>query len=109
MCLQEFVDVSPPQRNWKGIAISLLVIVAVCSLITMSVVVLTPAELPGSSKSRLTVADLYKPEFTVHDPEATWVSDSEVVYRNRDGHVIKFNFASNETEVILTNSTFVCF
>uniref|UniRef100_A0A8D0B2R5 Inactive dipeptidyl peptidase 10-like n=1 Tax=Sander lucioperca TaxID=283035 RepID=A0A8D0B2R5_SANLU len=99
----------PPQRNWKGIAISLLVIVAVCSLITMSVVVLTPAELPGNSKTRLTVADLYKPEFSVHDPEATWLSDSEVVYRNRDGHVIKFNFASNETEVILTNSTFVAF
>ncbi|XP_075950574.1 inactive dipeptidyl peptidase 10-like [Anarhichas minor] len=106
---KEFVDVSPPQRNWKGIAISLLVIVVVCSLITMSVVVLTPAELPSSGQSRLTVADLYKPEFSVHDPEAKWISDSEVVYRNRDGHVIKFNFASNETEVILTNSTFVAF
>ncbi|KAM7365707.1 hypothetical protein PAMP_016621 [Pampus punctatissimus] len=106
---EEFVDVSPPQRNWKGIAISLLVIVVVCSLITMSVVVLTPSELPGSSKSRLTVADLHKPEFSVHDPEATWISDSEVVYRNRDGHVIKFNFALNETEVILSNSTFVAF
>uniref|UniRef100_A0A671YEJ8 Inactive dipeptidyl peptidase 10-like n=1 Tax=Sparus aurata TaxID=8175 RepID=A0A671YEJ8_SPAAU len=107
--LGEFVDVSPPQRNWKGIAISLLVIVVVCSLITMSVVVLTPVELPGSSKSKLTVADLYKPEFSVHDPEATWISDSEVVYRNRDGHVIKFNFELNETEVILSNSTFVAF
>ncbi|XP_059183662.1 inactive dipeptidyl peptidase 10-like isoform X2 [Centropristis striata] len=106
---EEFVDVSPPQRNWKGIAISLLVIVAVCSLITMSVVVLTPAELPGSSKSRLTVSDLYRPEFRVHDPEATWVSDWEVVYRNRDGHVIKFNFNTNETEVIVTNNTFAAF
>ncbi|KAG7236160.1 hypothetical protein INR49_001270 [Caranx melampygus] len=106
---EEFVDVSPPQRNWKGIAISLLVIVVVCSLITMSVVVLTPVEVPGSSKSRLTVADLYKPEFSVHDPEAMWISDSEVVYRNRDGHVIKFNFISNETEVILSNTTFVAF
>ncbi|XP_067356170.1 inactive dipeptidyl peptidase 10-like isoform X2 [Channa argus] len=106
---KEFVDVSPPQRNWKGIAISLLVIVVVCSLITMSVVVLTPVELPGSSRSRLTVADLFKPEFSVHDPEATWISDSEVVYRNRDGHVIKFNFVLNETEVIVSNSTFVSF
>ncbi|XP_069554424.1 inactive dipeptidyl peptidase 10-like isoform X2 [Brachyistius frenatus] len=106
---EEFVDVSPPQRNWKGIAISLLVIVVVCSLITMSVVVLTPAELPSSSRSKLTVADLYKPEFSAHDPEDTWISDSEVVYRNRDGHVIKFDFVLNETEVILSNSTFVAF
>uniref|UniRef100_A0A8P4GMQ5 Inactive dipeptidyl peptidase 10 n=1 Tax=Dicentrarchus labrax TaxID=13489 RepID=A0A8P4GMQ5_DICLA len=75
----------------------------------MSVVVLTPVELPDNSRSRLTVADLYKPEFSVHDPEATWISDSEVVYKNRDGHVIKFNFALNETEVILSNSTFVAF
>ncbi|XP_028988707.1 inactive dipeptidyl peptidase 10-like isoform X2 [Betta splendens] len=107
--LEEFVDVSPPQRNWKGIAISLLVIVVVCSLITLSVVVLTPVELPESSRSRLIVTDLYKSEFSVHDPEATWISDSEVVYRNRDGHVIKFNFDLNETEVLLSNSTFVAF
>ncbi|KAM4601751.1 inactive dipeptidyl peptidase 10-like [Polymixia lowei] len=107
--VKEFVDVSPPQRNWKGIAISLLVIVAVCSLITMSVVVLTPAEVPGSGRSRLTVADLFKPEFSVHDPEAKWISDSEVVYQNSDGHVIKFNFVLNETEVVLRNHTFVAF
>ncbi|XP_056157005.1 inactive dipeptidyl peptidase 10-like [Lampris incognitus] len=106
---EDFVDVSPPQRNWRGIAISLLVIVVVCSLISMSVVVLTPAEVPGSGKSRLTVADLFKPEFSVHDPEPTWISDAEVVFRNSDGHVIKFNFVLNETEVILNNSTFVAF
>uniref|UniRef100_A0A3Q2ZJ38 Inactive dipeptidyl peptidase 10-like n=1 Tax=Hippocampus comes TaxID=109280 RepID=A0A3Q2ZJ38_HIPCM len=106
---QEFVDISTPQRNWKGIAISLLVIVAVCSLITMSVVVLTPADHPASVKSPLTVDDLYSSEFTVHDPEVTWISDSEVVYRNRDNHVVKFDFTRNETQVLLSNTTFVAF
>uniref|UniRef100_A0AAY5JWT6 Dipeptidyl peptidase like 10 n=1 Tax=Esox lucius TaxID=8010 RepID=A0AAY5JWT6_ESOLU len=93
--------------NYKGIAISLLVIVAVCSLITMSVFVLTPV--PGAANSRLTVWDLFKPEFAVHDPKARWIGDAEVLYRNRDGHVIKFNFALNETDIILRNSTFVAF
>ncbi|XP_047211579.1 inactive dipeptidyl peptidase 10-like isoform X2 [Girardinichthys multiradiatus] len=106
---EEFVDVSPPQRNWKGIAISLLVIMVVCSLITLSVVVLTPTDPPDTSKSKLTVADLFKPEFQIHDPEARWINDLEVVYRNRDGHVVTFNFVLNETEVILKNTTFVSF
>uniref|UniRef100_A0A3Q2GK11 Dipeptidylpeptidase IV N-terminal domain-containing protein n=1 Tax=Cyprinodon variegatus TaxID=28743 RepID=A0A3Q2GK11_CYPVA len=102
-------QLSPPQRNWKGIAISLLVIVVVCSLITLSVVVLTPSDALESSKFKLTVEDLFKPEFQIHDPQARWINDSEVVYRNGDGHVVKFNFVLNETEIILANSTFVSF
>ncbi|KAI9534949.1 hypothetical protein NQZ68_006252 [Dissostichus eleginoides] len=34
---------------------------------------------------------------------------SEVIYRNSDGHVIKFNILTNESEIVLTNTTFINF
>ncbi|KAM4561757.1 inactive dipeptidyl peptidase 10-like [Fundulus diaphanus] len=98
-----------PDRNWKGIGISLLVIAVILSFIGLSIVLLSKGGSGNTFGSPLTLDDLFQRNFQIHDPEAKWISAEEVLFRSWDGDVFKVNVDDNETELLLRNTTFATF
>ncbi|XP_073326603.1 inactive dipeptidyl peptidase 10 [Pagrus major] len=94
-----------PPRNWKGIGIAMVVILAVMSLVILSVILLTPDESHLLLRSHLTMEDLESEEFKVHDPCVAWLNENEVAVRTREGHVLSFSLNSNLTTALLDNSS----
>ncbi|KAG8000792.1 Inactive dipeptidyl peptidase 10, partial [Nibea albiflora] len=69
-------DIGPigQDKNWKGIGISLLVIVLVLSLIGLSIILLSKDDLGKNTGSQLTLDDLFQRNFQIHEPDAKWIS-----------------------------------
>uniref|UniRef100_A0A8C7VRK7 Uncharacterized protein n=1 Tax=Oncorhynchus mykiss TaxID=8022 RepID=A0A8C7VRK7_ONCMY len=69
-----------PDRNWKGIAISLLVIMVILSLIGLTSCHFFTDDGAKSLGTQLTLDDLFQREFQVHDPDAKWINGMFMQY-----------------------------
>ncbi|KAM8864039.1 inactive dipeptidyl peptidase 10 isoform 1-T1 [Spinachia spinachia] len=94
-----------PPRNWKGIGIAVVVILAVMSMVILSVILLTPDESQLLLRSHVTMEDLERDEFKVHNPCAAWLNENEVALRTREGQVLSFTLNSNITSTLVDNSS----
>ncbi|XP_036804317.1 inactive dipeptidyl peptidase 10 [Oncorhynchus mykiss] len=93
-----------PPRNWRGIGIALMVILMIISLVILSVIMLTPDDSLLLQRSCLTLEDLDKDNFKVHDAHVTWLNDDEVAFRTREGHILKHSLSENLTIALLGGS-----
>ncbi|GLG95165.1 Venom dipeptidyl peptidase 4 [Gryllus bimaculatus] len=104
---QELVSSNPNQRNWRGIMIALLVIVAVLALIVTSVVLLTPPdEGPRVRGRRFRLGDILGPELAALRFNGSWVSGEELLFRDQWGGISLLNAANLTTRTVMSNTTF---
>ncbi|XP_052462529.1 inactive dipeptidyl peptidase 10-like [Carassius gibelio] len=97
------------EMNWKGVGISLLVIAFVLSLIGLSIFLLSKGDAHHTLRTCLTLDDLFSSELQNHDLEAQWVSAQQLVYKDREGDLKMLNMETNQTEVLMKNTTFAEF
>merc|ERR1712223_1907202 len=105
--LEELVAAVPSQRNWKGMAIAILVILGVIGLVALSVVIVTPPD-PGPRLRgrRIELLDILDGKLKPRYFNGTWISGSKLLYQDSNGGLTIVNVAKNTSKVFMSNSTF---
>ncbi|KAK9732357.1 Prolyl oligopeptidase family [Popillia japonica] len=105
--VEELVVSSPSERNWRGIFIALLVIVAVLGLIVFSIVLVSPPEEGPRVRGRKpSLEDIFLKLPQPSRFNGTWISDCEFVYRDTYGGISIYNADNLTTSILMTNITF---
>ncbi|KAL1115093.1 hypothetical protein AAG570_007124 [Ranatra chinensis] len=104
----QLVSSNPNQRNWRGIFIASLVILAVLALIVTSVVVLTPPDQgPRVKAARIKLADVVGHELMPLRFNGSWISGDELIFRDEWNNIVVLNAANLTSRVIMPNQTYV--
>ncbi|XP_071103591.1 dipeptidyl peptidase 4-like isoform X6 [Haliotis cracherodii] len=104
---EELVGNAASQRNWRGIAIALLVIVVVCSLIITAVVLLSPGNENVDLGEKFTIDDFFDPSFKPKTFAAHWQDgEDKFIYRNVEGALAEFDCVKNSSNPLMDNTTF---
>ncbi|XP_071943402.1 prolyl endopeptidase FAP-like isoform X2 [Antedon mediterranea] len=103
----ELVGGNQEQRNWKGIIISLLVIILICTIIIVCILIVTPDEKFYES---YTFDDIFRNDsFKIKKFELSWLQaegyETSFLYQDEYGNIILANASSNPGYQIMDNRT----
>ncbi|XP_052812191.1 dipeptidyl peptidase 4-like isoform X2 [Mya arenaria] len=104
---KELVGHTVQKRNWKGIVIALVVIIAVCALIVATIILLNPKNSNDPPKPKFTFEDFMSKKYAPKYFSYQWMKGAAALYfRNDDGAVLRYNCSTNTSVMIMDNSTF---
>jgi len=104
---EELVAVIPSQQNWKGIGISLVVIISVIGLVALSVVIITPPHTgPRIKGARIALHNFTSGIFSPNSHNATWFSECELAFIDSLGNLVSYNPATRTRNQILNANVF---
>lgn len=103
----ELVAAGPDNKNWRGIGIALLVIVAVCALIVTAIVLLTPGDKgPHVKSTKINLDEVVKGYYSYRRFNGTWLSGNEFIFQDPFGALEIYDVTNNSKQVIMSNTTF---
>ncbi|XP_054168267.1 dipeptidyl aminopeptidase-like protein 6 [Oppia nitens] len=98
---KELVVNEVEQRNWKGILISLLVIASICSLILLSIFLLSPHFGANDKSHRLSLDDFLISGYKHKEYNGSWISDRELLYYNNNNTFYTYNIDTKYRRVLV--------
>ncbi|XP_071744838.1 prolyl endopeptidase FAP isoform X2 [Lepeophtheirus salmonis] len=104
--LRELVATSGSDRNWKGMLIAIVVILAVLGLILLSVLWMTPPPDTSPKGEKISFSDFLSNNLSGKFFNGSWVSDNEILFRDEFNCISLLDVRTLKSIVMVSNQTF---